>query len=79
MTAATSPTHRTALHDEHASLGATFTDFAGWSMPLKYGSELAEHKAVRSTGGLFDLSHMGEIDLIGPQKFVAMLQFKSHS
>jgi aminomethyltransferase len=36
-------------------------------MPLKYGSELAEHKAVRTTGGLFDLSHMGEIDLIGPQ------------
>ncbi len=72
MTAATSPTHRTALHDEHASLGATFTDFAGWSMPLKYGSELAEHKAVRSTGGLFDLSHMGEIDLIGPQAAQAL-------
>lgn len=55
------------LLDEHRALGAAFTDFAGWAMPLKYGSELAEHKAVRETAGLFDLSHMGEIAVTGPQ------------
>ena len=37
----------TALHEEHAALGASFTDFGGWDMPLRYGSELAEHRAVR--------------------------------
>lgn len=55
------------LHDVHTALGASFTDFAGWSMPLRYGSELAEHKAVRTAAGLFDLSHMGEIELTGPE------------
>ncbi len=57
---------RTALFDEHAKLGAAFTDFGGWDMPLKYGSELAEHRAVREAAGLFDLSHMGEIWVDGP-------------
>lgn len=55
------------LHEVHTKLGASFTDFAGWSMPLRYGSELAEHKAVREAAGLFDLSHMGEIELTGPE------------
>jgi aminomethyltransferase len=55
------------LNDVHTKLGASFTDFAGWSMPLRYGSELAEHKAVREAAGLFDLSHMGEIELTGPE------------
>ncbi|HKU11094.1 MAG TPA: glycine cleavage system aminomethyltransferase GcvT [Sinomonas sp.] len=57
---------RTALYDQHAALGASFTDFGGWQMPLKYGSELAEHRAVRETAGLFDLSHMGEVWATGP-------------
>lgn len=57
----------TALHDVHQGLGAHFTDFGGWQMPLKYGSELAEHRAVRATAGLFDLSHMGEVRVTGPQ------------
>ncbi|MBL3686364.1 glycine cleavage system aminomethyltransferase GcvT [Leucobacter zeae] len=61
----TSPQH-TALHGEHEQLGASFTDFGGWDMPLKYGSELAEHRAVREAAGLFDLSHMGEIRVTGP-------------
>ncbi|WP_018681134.1 glycine cleavage system aminomethyltransferase GcvT [Actinokineospora enzanensis] len=55
------------LHAVHEALGASFTDFAGWAMPLRYGSELAEHKAVRTAAGLFDLSHMGEIELTGPE------------
>ena len=49
------------LLGEHHSLSATFTDFAGWQMPIKYSSELAEHRAVRQTAGIFDISHMGEI------------------
>jgi aminomethyltransferase len=60
------------LHDVHTELGASFTDFAGWSMPLRYGSELAEHRAVREAAGLFDLSHMGEIELAGPEAAKAL-------
>ncbi|WP_062205678.1 glycine cleavage system aminomethyltransferase GcvT [Streptomyces sp. NBRC 109706] len=55
----------TALDAVHRALGATMTDFAGWSMPLRYGSERAEHEAVRTAAGLFDLSHMGEITVLG--------------
>ncbi|GAA0953999.1 glycine cleavage system aminomethyltransferase GcvT [Nonomuraea longicatena] len=57
----------TPLRDIHESLGATLTDFAGWLMPLRYGSESIEHTAVRTAAGLFDLSHMGEIFVTGPQ------------
>ncbi|MBU8868875.1 glycine cleavage system aminomethyltransferase GcvT [Paenarthrobacter aromaticivorans] len=56
----------TALYEEHKKLGASFTDFGGWQMPLKYSSELAEHHAVRKSAGLFDLSHMGEVWVTGP-------------
>ncbi|WP_329532300.1 glycine cleavage system aminomethyltransferase GcvT [Streptomyces sp. NBC_01450] len=56
----------TALDALHRSLGATMTDFAGWDMPLRYGSERDEHLAVRTRAGLFDLSHMGEITVTGP-------------
>ncbi|PPS86157.1 glycine cleavage system aminomethyltransferase GcvT [Streptomyces sp. MH60] len=58
---------RTALDATHRALGATMTDFAGWDMPLRYGSEREEHVAVRTRAGLFDLSHMGEITVTGPQ------------
>jgi aminomethyltransferase len=65
---ATTPSPRaTALDAVHRALGATMTDFAGWHMPLRYGSERAEHQAVREAAGLFDLSHMGEITVTGPQ------------
>lgn len=55
----------TALYEEHKKLGASFTDFGGWQMPLKYSSELAEHHTVRQSAGLFDLSHMGEVWVTG--------------
>jgi aminomethyltransferase len=58
---------RTALDALHRALGATMTDFAGWDMPLRYASEREEHQAVRTSAGLFDLSHMGEITVTGPQ------------
>jgi aminomethyltransferase len=57
---------RTPLLEVHARLGAVMTSFAGWQMPLRYGSETAEHQAVRHAAGLFDLSHMGEITVTGP-------------
>ncbi|GKQ41619.1 glycine cleavage system aminomethyltransferase GcvT [Streptomyces sp. A012304] len=65
---------RTALDAVHRSLGATMTDFAGWDMPLRYGSERDEHQAVRTRAGLFDLSHMGEITVTGPEA-AALLNF----
>ncbi|MFJ6129966.1 glycine cleavage system aminomethyltransferase GcvT [Streptomyces griseoviridis] len=64
----------TALDALHRSLGATMTDFAGWDMPLRYGSERDEHLAVRAKAGLFDLSHMGEITVTGPDA-AALLNF----
>ncbi|MBD2900033.1 Aminomethyltransferase [Actinomadura sp. RB99] len=57
---------KTPLHDVHQDLGANLVDFAGYLMPLRYRSETAEHQAVRTGAGLFDLSHMGEIFLSGP-------------
>ena len=60
-------TRRTPLYDVHTRLDAKFTDFAGWQMPLRYTGDLAEHNAVRTAAGLFDLTHMGEIVLSGPQ------------
>ncbi|MEU5433195.1 glycine cleavage system aminomethyltransferase GcvT [Streptomyces sp. NPDC020719] len=62
----------TALDALHRSLGATMTDFAGWDMPLRYGSERDEHTAVRTKAGLFDLSHMGEITVTGPEAVKAL-------
>ena len=56
---------RTPLAAVHEALGASMTDFAGWLMPLRYRSETAEHNAVRTAAGLFDLSHMGELMVTG--------------
>jgi aminomethyltransferase len=57
---------RTPLRDFHAAHGARLVDFAGWEMPVQYRSILEEHKAVRRAAGLFDVSHMGEVDIHGP-------------
>jgi len=56
---------RTPLYEEHKSLGANFTDFGGWEMPVRYGSDLDEHHAVRSSAGIFDISHMSEFSIVG--------------
>ncbi|AAZ56384.1 glycine cleavage system aminomethyltransferase GcvT [Thermobifida fusca] len=63
----TSDARTTPLYDTHVASGATMVEFAGWLMPLRYRSESAEHRAVRDAAGLFDLSHMGEIRVHGPQ------------
>ncbi|MEO8907352.1 MAG: glycine cleavage system aminomethyltransferase GcvT [Microbacteriaceae bacterium] len=60
------------LNDAHVAAGANFTDFAGWQMPVRYTSDLAEHHAVRAAAGLFDLSHMAEILVLGPEAAAAL-------
>lgn len=57
---------RTPLRDFHVAHGGRLVDFAGWEMPVQYRSILEEHKAVRRAAGLFDVSHMGEVDVQGP-------------
>jgi aminomethyltransferase len=56
---------KTALYDTHVLQGAKIVDFGGWEMPLHYGSQIEEHHAVRRDAGMFDVSHMGVIDLRG--------------
>src|SRR5207249_3004771 len=64
-TAATS-LKRTPLYEQHRALGARFVEFGGWEMPVQYTGIIEEHQAVRQAAGLFDVSHMGEIELRGP-------------
>lgn len=56
---------KTPLYEAHLEAGAKMVDFAGWMMPVRYGSDIEEHKAVRLAAGLFDVSHMGEIRVRG--------------
>jgi len=58
---------RTPLFDVHRSLNAKLVDFGGWNMPVQYSGVLAEHNAVRTSVGVFDVSHMGEIEIKGPE------------
>ena len=65
-TPATATLRKTALNSIHRQLGAKMVNFGGWDMPLEYSGILAEHEAVRARAGLFDVSHMGEIEIRGP-------------
>ncbi|MGN6380162.1 MAG: glycine cleavage system aminomethyltransferase GcvT [Gaiellales bacterium] len=58
---------RTPLHDRHVAAGARLVPFAGWEMPVQYAGVIPEHHAVRTAAGLFDVSHMGQLELRGPQ------------
>lgn len=58
-------TKRTRLYQDHIHAGATLVDFSGWQMPLHYGSQIAEHYVVRRDAGVFDVSHMTVVDLLG--------------
>ena len=62
----------TCLHDKHVALGALMSPFAGYDMPIQYNGIETEHNAVRKAVGVFDVSHMGEVRITGPQaeKFV---------
>ena len=57
----------TPLHAEHVALDAKLVNFAGWDMPINYGSQIAEHRAVREDAGMFDVSHMRPVDVYGPE------------
>src|SRR3954447_20497537 len=57
----------TPLNSVHRALGARMVDFGGWNMPVQYSSILEEHNAVRNAVGIFDVSHMGEIEIHGRQ------------
>ena len=65
MNDTSAPQRHSPLHAVHEALGAAFTDFAGWQMPVRYSSDLAEHHAVRTAAGIFDISHMAEIAVDG--------------
>ncbi|MBR2146941.1 MAG: glycine cleavage system aminomethyltransferase GcvT, partial [Muribaculaceae bacterium] len=62
----------TCLHDKHVALGALMSPFGGFDMPIQYKGIVEEHNAVRNAVGVFDVSHMGEVHVTGPeaQKFV---------
>jgi aminomethyltransferase len=57
---------RTPLYDSHLAANGKIVDFAGWEMPIHYGSQIEEHHAVRKDAGMFDVSHMCALDLAGP-------------
>lgn len=63
---------RTPLYEAHKAAGARFVEFGGWEMPVQYTGVIDEHHAVRQRAGIFDVSHMGEIELRGPQAFAAV-------
>ncbi len=56
---------RTPLYERHAALGARLVPFAGWELPVQYASIVEEHRAVRERAGVFDVSHMGQLELDG--------------
>ena len=70
--------NRSPLHDIHERLGARFVDFGGWLMPVQYQSVLAEHRAVRTTAGWFDVSHLGRFELTGVGSKTALLRLLSN-
>jgi aminomethyltransferase len=67
MSAPPAELRRTPLHGRHAALGAKLVPFAGWEMPVQYGGIREEHMAVRERAGVFDVSHMGQVESCGPQ------------
>ena len=58
---------RTPLYEKHVAAGARLVPFAGWEMPVQYEGVIAEHRAVRTDAGVFDVSHMGELEVEGPK------------
>jgi aminomethyltransferase len=67
MTASATPLRKTPLNATHRRLGAKMVDFGGWDMPVQYSGLLDEHRTVRTAVGLFDVSHMGEIEVTGTE------------
>jgi aminomethyltransferase len=72
------PLKKTSLHATHVAAGARMVPFAGWEMPVEYSGITAEHLAVRSAAGLFDVSHMGEIEIAGKDALAAVQRISSN-
>src|SRR5919204_2347822 len=69
---------KTPLNARHRSLGARMVEFGGWDMPVEYSGIIDEHLAVRSRAGLFDVSHMGEIEIAGADALAAVQKITSN-
>ena len=67
MATGTETLKRTPLYDRHVAAGAKIVPFAGWEMPVSYAGIRQEHEAVRTHAGIFDVSHMGEVETAGPR------------
>ena len=74
----TLPLKKTALHASHVALGARMVPFGGWDMPVEYSGITAEHMAVRTAAGLFDVSHMGEVEIAGKGALEAVQHITSN-
>jgi aminomethyltransferase len=72
------PLRKTALHATHVALGARMVPFGGWDMPVEYSGITAEHMAVRIAAGLFDVSHMGQIEIAGDRALAAVQHITSN-
>ena len=78
MSAAEGPLKHTPLNAVHRQMGAKMVPFGGWDMPVQYRGILEEHKAVRSAAGMFDVSHMGEVEFRGPAALEALQHLTSN-
>jgi aminomethyltransferase len=76
--ATAAPLKKTPLHARHRALGAKMVPFGGWDMPVEYSGIVAEHMAVRERAGLFDVSHMGQIEIAGKDALAAVHRFSSN-
>src|SRR5947207_12041432 len=76
--AAASPLKKTPLNARHRASGAKMAPFAGWDMPVEYSGIVAEHMAVRERAGIFDVSHMGEIEIAGKDALAAVQKISSN-
>ena len=72
------PLRKTPLNARHRSLGARMVEFSGWDMPVEYSGIVDEHMAVRTRAGLFDVSHMGEIEIAGRDALKAVQHITSN-
>jgi aminomethyltransferase len=75
---AAAPLKKTALNARHRASGARMVPFAGWDMPVEYSGVTNEHLAVRTRAGLFDVSHMGEIEIGGTDALAAVQRISSN-
>ena len=72
------PLKKTPLNARHRASGGKMVPFAGWDMPVEYSGIVAEHMAVRERAGLFDVSHMGEIEIAGKDALAAVQKISSN-